>query len=79
VAAIDDRYKLVLSVNDRPWLFDHENDPDELLNFFDRPGTAGATKRLADALKAYASKSEDPFFLDPKISSSLEQCRSVKP
>ena len=27
VAAVDARYKLVLSVNDRPWLFDHESSP----------------------------------------------------
>ena len=32
VCAIDERYKLVLSVNDRPWLFTQQ-DPDELLNF----------------------------------------------
>ncbi len=79
VAAIDDRYKLVLSANDRPWLFDYESDPDELLNFFDRPGTAGATKRLADALAAYAAKSEDPYFSDKNITASLQQCRAIKP
>ena len=43
IAAVDARYKLVLSVNDRPWLFDLEADPDELLNFYARPGTENVT------------------------------------
>jgi arylsulfatase A-like enzyme len=54
IAAIDARYKLVLSVNDRPWLFDLQTDPDELLNFYGRPGTEAVTRRLAAALKKYA-------------------------
>ena len=30
VAAIDARFKLIISVNDKPWLFDNREDPDEL-------------------------------------------------
>ncbi len=78
MAAIDSRYKLVLSVNDRPWLFDHEADPDELLNFFQRPGTNEATQRLAEALWKYASENKDPFVDHPKIAASLALCRSPK-
>lgn len=37
VAGIDQRHKLVLSVKDRPWLFDLLRDPDELINFYDNP------------------------------------------
>ena len=33
VAAFDQRYKLVLSNADKPWLFDLQTDPDELRNF----------------------------------------------
>ena len=51
VCAVDDRFKLVLSVNDQPWLFDAEQDPDELLNFYRRPGSGAATQRLAKALQ----------------------------
>ena len=56
IAAVDARYKLVLSVSDRPWLFDIETDPDELLNFFGRPATEEVTQRLAQALKVYADE-----------------------
>lgn len=37
MAAVSDRYKLVLSTSDRPWLFDLEQDPDELFNQLDKP------------------------------------------
>ncbi len=78
LAAIDDRYKLVVSVNDRPWLFDAEQDPDELLNFFGRPGTARVTDRLARALKEYAQTTEDAYASDPKIADSIRMCLGKK-
>jgi arylsulfatase A-like enzyme len=74
VAAVDARYKLVLSVNDRPWLFDIETDPDELLNFFGRPGTAEVTGRLARALKKYGEENADPYVGNEKIAQSLTLC-----
>lgn len=38
VAAVNNRYKLVLSPTDKPWLFDLEKDPDELINFYNKAG-----------------------------------------
>lgn len=72
ICAIDSRYKLVLSVNDRPWLFDAEQDPDELLNFYGRPGTEEATWRLADALQRYVTETADEFGDHPAIAEALE-------
>ena len=74
LTVIDECYKLVLSVNDRPWLFDLEEDPDELLNFFGRPGTQEVTKRLATALAQYAKKCDDTHADSPKIAESLRIC-----
>ena len=37
VAAVNSDYKLVLSSSDKPWLFDLENDPDELTNYYHDP------------------------------------------
>ncbi len=37
VAAVNNRYKLVLSPKDKPWLFDLKTDPDELTNFYNDP------------------------------------------
>ncbi len=71
VAAVDARYKLILSVNDVPWLFDAEKDPDELLNFYRRPGTEGVAERLAKALRQYGADNQDPFLEDANIAASL--------
>ena len=46
VAAVDSRYKLVLSVSDRPWLFDQKEDPDELLNFLSATQHSGRYKKI---------------------------------
>lgn len=46
VTAVDTRYKLVLSPSDKPWLFDLEKDPDELVNFYNNP----AYKKIADSM-----------------------------
>ncbi|QDS96128.1 Choline-sulfatase [Roseimaritima multifibrata] len=78
VAAIDDRYKLVLSTSDVPWLFDAKLDPDELLNFFRRPGTEGVAERLGKALQEYGTKTNDPAFVDPTIAASLKQVLGAK-
>ncbi len=74
LAAVDRRYKLVVSVNDRPWLFDAVADPDELLNFYGRPGTASTTERLARALKEYAVSTGDTYAAEPRIAASIQQC-----
>ena len=74
VAAVDSRYKLILSVSDRPWLFDREEDPDELLNFYQRPETSSVVMRLAQGLQKYSLTSEDPFLQHPKIKKALELC-----
>jgi len=71
VAAVDTRYKLILSVDDQPWLFDHEQDPDELLNFYRRPGTDGVAERLARELRDYGVRFNDPHLRHPNIAASL--------
>ena len=76
VCAVDERYKLVLSVNDQPWLFDAEQDPDELLNFYRRPGSAVVTQRLAKALQQYGAERGDAHLQHPAIVASLEKCLS---
>ncbi len=74
LAAVDNRYKLIVSINDQPWLFDSETDPDELLNFFGRPGTNEVTKRLASALRAYGEETNDAFVKHAKIQAGIATC-----
>ena len=64
----------MLSVNDRPWLFDSQKDPDELHNFFGRPGSEEVTRALAEVLKSYSIESSDTFAEQPTIAKSLNLC-----
>jgi len=61
VAAVNNRYKLVLSPNDSPWLFDLQEDPDELINYYNNPDykdiAAWLMKELYNQMEAY----DDPL------------------
>lgn len=76
IAAVDSRYKLVLSVDDEPWLFDAKEDPDELQNLYGTPGTDAVSNRLAVALRDYGKRTEDPHLNHPQIAASLKSVLS---
>lgn len=61
VAAVNNRYKLVLSPSDKPWLFDLEKDPDELINFYNDPAYKEIANILEVELMKQMEKYEDPF------------------
>jgi hypothetical protein len=73
VAAVDARYKLILSTNDVPWLFDYQQDPAELLNFHRRPGAEGVAERLAGELREYGRRTQDPFLEQEQITKSVSE------
>lgn len=73
VAAVDARYKLILSINDVPWLFDAQQDPDELQNSFGKPETKEVSFRLGQALKEYGKAAKDPYLDHPRIANSLKE------
>ena len=54
-----DRYKLVCSPKDRPWLFDLTKDPDEVTNVFNDPEYRDVARELAAELAEYASRFND--------------------
>ncbi|WP_372806486.1 sulfatase [Pontiella sp.] len=60
VAAVTQRYKLVLSPSDDPWLFDLEKDPDELVNFYARPEYRAVAKKMQAELIAQMQRYEEP-------------------
>lgn len=72
MAAVDGRFKLILSANDEPWVFDREQDPDELINYFRRPGTEGVAERLAAKLREYGERTNDPHLKQENIAATLE-------
>lgn len=51
VSLVNNRYKLVLSISDKPWLFDLQEDPDELTNFYNKPNYEKISNRLMKVLK----------------------------
>lgn len=67
VAAIDHRYKLVLSADDKPWLFDLEKDPNELTNFYEDPLYREIAARLKLQLVKQMKQYKEPAFTTGKL------------
>jgi uncharacterized sulfatase len=67
VAAFDRRYKLVISTSDKPWLFDLEKDPDELVNFYGRDEYKREFTRLEKELKRQMVKYDEPVLVEKKL------------
>lgn len=61
VAAVNNRYKIVLSPKDKPWLFDLEKDPDELINFYNNPEYAEIAQEIEKELYAQMEKYGEPL------------------
>ncbi len=60
VAAVTDRYKLILDKKEKPYLFDLEKDPDELINFYGDKDYAVVVKRLQTELFLQMKKYKEP-------------------
>jgi len=72
LAAVTDRYKLIYSTFDDPWLFDLEKDPDELNNLFTNPACRETVRDLSRQLAAYGDKHKDPRAANAKIQADLK-------
>jgi arylsulfatase A-like enzyme len=71
LSAVTGRYKLVCSINDEPWLFDLENDPDELHNVYKDPAHRQVAKLLRGELKRYTETFGDPRGEEATIKAQL--------
>ena len=69
--AVSDRYKLVVSSNDQPWLFDLERDPDEMINMISSPGYREIGMKLGAELENYGKKFKDPRLESAKVKADL--------
>jgi len=72
IAVLTDRYKLVYSPKDMPWLFDLDHDPDELVNFFTRSEYRQTIRTLSIALLDYAKHHNDPYLKDPRVQADVQ-------
>ena len=71
LAAVTNRYKLVVSISEVPWLMDHETDPDELHNSIGKPGMETVARRLAKELIQYGEATGDPHVVDVTLRKQL--------
>ena len=69
--AVTDRYKLVVSATDPPWLFDLKRDPDEVVNLFSHPGYREIVRQLATSLRKYGEQHADPFIRPAKVDADI--------
>ena len=70
--AVSDRYKLVISSNDSPWLFDLERDPDEMINVASHAGYRETVQGMGKQLLNYCETYADPFVDSEKVKRDLE-------
>ena len=71
LAAVTNRYKLVYSSVDDPWLFDLEKDPDELENFFTAPAYRETVREISRELEDYGRKFKDPYVANQAVKAGL--------
>ncbi len=71
LAAVTQRYKLVVSPREKPWLFDLQKDPDEVTNYFADPACRETIRQLAKDLLAYGKRHDDPNVEDPCMKADL--------
>lgn len=67
LAAIDHRYKLVISKGEPPWLIDLEKDPDEISNYYKHPEYRLITQKLSRKLRGLLEDTQDPALNDPGL------------
>ncbi|GAL81953.1 hypothetical protein JCM19274_133 [Algibacter lectus] len=60
VSAVNDRYKLVIDKNEKPYLFDLEKDPDELINFYYNKDYKDIAKMMQTELFMQLEKYDEP-------------------
>ncbi len=67
LAAVTSRYKLILSSEDEPWLFDLARDPAESVNLYQDPTLCDIVRQLSVALLEYGLDFSDPYALNKHI------------
>ena len=59
-AAVTDRYKLVIDKKEKPYLFDLQKDPDELINFYNHKEYTAIAKMMQTELFKQLNKYDEP-------------------
>lgn len=73
VSAITERYKLVYSSNEEPWLIDLKNDPNELTNLIGQASLKEQARWMTERLVAYGKAHDDESVSIPRVRSWMNQ------
>jgi arylsulfatase A-like enzyme len=76
-AAVTKRYKLVLENGEQPWLYDLQEDPDELVNYYAATECKEVLKTLSQALIEYGQTYNDPRVLQTENMETLKTAAST--
>ena len=76
ISAISERYKLVYSTQEEPWLLDLKNDSNEVTNIFGQGEHKEMTHWLTTKLDEYGRHHKDPYVATPRIRSWMDQALS---
>ena len=72
LSSITDRYKLIYSPQDEPWLIDLKNDPNELINQYSNSEYDRVIADMSRAMITYGHTYNDPRVDHPKFKAELE-------
>ncbi len=73
ISAVTQRYKLVYSTNEEPWLIDLKDDPNELTNVFGQADLQKQARWMTEKLSAYGKTHNDEYVRNPRIRSWMDQ------
>lgn len=73
LSAITQRYKLVYSSNEEPWLIDLKEDPNELTNLFGQARHKEKVRWMTQKLFGYGNAHDDEYVRIPRIRSWMDQ------
>ena len=71
LCAVTDRYKLVYATVGKPWLYDLQEDPDELVNLYNDPGQRNRIRAMTRALAKYCREQNDDYINRPRIKEAV--------
>ncbi|MEM7783836.1 MAG: sulfatase [Planctomycetota bacterium] len=76
--AVTDRFKLIVSLSDQPFLYDLKRDPDELINGLDSPSYREKGMQLGLEMQKYVEDFQDPFSQNSKMMDDIQWLISGK-
>ncbi len=72
LAAVTDRYKIIYSTSDDPWLFDLREDPNELTNCYAQSAYRETVRELSTQLARYGREYDDPRAANAYVQADLQ-------